>query len=658
MATYGKKKRSLFPSFSALRDSDAEFKPKKGKENTQKRGSIAFTAPPIFYDSNYKEESPSNPHDDSIDEMASMLLEDTEFDQLKPEAGKRASYSAASRTLPGPPRMGLQDSKTLPQLPSMIFNGDDAWALRMSSVVTAVGSSNQMDFGAGGPSNKSDQNAGHTRKTSTPAIPRKSSKRRSARPRSALFQAPPEVNERRSQVSRHTLKSSISPPQPQDIPLPIKTTAFDAVDVNSKIEAMIAATKALKPGCNDSVPQGVLVPVKKRRFESKVLTKMKTALNGRFQVRNGRKRDSMLNERLLDTSLNEALDFEDESSASAVALTTMELRMNEGDNFKNPKIYTLTGHGNVRRKPLADDGKSLRSRKSTERAEDPFAERPSSGITRTPTSFENRLNDSPQGSEFVPDLPSLCHTPNNKAREKRVRTSLYGRDHQDFDAMLSSSPFGQSTPRIRLEPTFDADGKRSLSFVPAESRSLFDPENSSMDIDTSDHLRRSSSSREPMKRSYSNTRPREYRASWQSSKRMKKHPSPSKADLEELEKDLQNFLPCSSPGDQTLEEDKFPMDRTLTPASALSPTDANKKLLGSRRRQALNVEPMKTIESMPNLPSRPKYQPPSLQPRKKTVEGLSRQFMSCNNMADDRSIMDIDELQWDNAAYNIGLKRV
>ena len=49
-----------------------------------------------------------------------------------------------------------------------------------------------------------------------------------------------------------------------------------------------------------------------------------------------------------------------------------------GDNFKNPKIYPLTGHGNVRRKPLTDDGKSLRSRKSTDHPDDPFSERPHS----------------------------------------------------------------------------------------------------------------------------------------------------------------------------------------------------------------------------------------------------------------------------------------
>lgn len=234
---------------------------------------------------------------------------------------------------------------------------------------------------------------------------------------------------------------------------------------------------------------------------------------------------------------------------------------------------------------------------------------------------------------------------------------MYERDNQDFDAMLSSSPFGQSTPRIRLEPTLDGDGKRSLSFVPVDSRSLFDPDNSSMDIDTSNHPRRSSSSQEPIKRTHSNARLKECRASWKGSKRTKKHPSPSKADLEELERDLQNFLPRNPPGDSALEDDKFSVGRTLAPASALSPTDANKRVHVNKR--TLHVLPIQTSESMPNLPNRPKYPQNTLQPRKKTTEGLSRQYKSYNALGDDyNGIMDIDELQWDDAAYNIGLKRV
>ncbi|KAG4436417.1 hypothetical protein IFR05_008110 [Cadophora sp. M221] len=648
MATYGKKKRSILPSFSVLRDLDNDPKPKKDK--SKKRGSLAFSMP-TFHDSNFKKESPSNHHDDSIEEMASILLDDTTMDQLRPEGGKRMSQSAASKALPGFPRSESQDGKNLPQLPKLIFNGDDAWAMRTAPVVTAAGTSNQMEFGDDNnqPSSFLNRLSAHTRKSSIPEIPRRSSKRRSGRPKSTVGQPRAEAGDRRSVANPSRQVSSISPPRPNEPPRP-QQSGFVAADVNGKIEAMIAATKALKPGSEGTVLLGPLVPTKKRRLvDNKVLTKMKTAINDRFSGRNARKRDSMINDKLLDASLNEAQDFEEELSASAIALTTMELRMNEGDNFKNPKIYTLTGHGNVRRKPLADDGKSLRSRKSTDHPDDPFSERPhSSSITRTPTSFENRLRDDAsydQGSEFIPDLPGRCHTP-KYTREKKVRTSIYD---NDFDAMLSSSPFAQSTPRIRLEPTFEEDGKKILKNVPADTRSLFDSDQ--MDID-SDTMSKAPSSQEPVKRK--NSLVKDYGVRYHSSKKVKKHPSPSKAELEGLERALQDFLPRSpSEGFPPL-DDIYPLGESLAPAAALAPRDPNKKLQDVKRR-GMKLEPLKMTESMPILLSQPKKSLPA-SPRQNIspIDG-NRRYMSHNNIADQ---MDLDELQWDDTAYNIGMKRV
>ncbi|KAL5324515.1 hypothetical protein ACEPPN_009061 [Leptodophora sp. 'Broadleaf-Isolate-01'] len=650
MATYGKKKRSILPSFSVLRDSDNDPKPKKDK--SKKRGSMAFSMP-TFHDSNYKKESPSNHHDDSIEEMASILLDDTTIDQLRPEGGKRMSQSAASKALPGFPHNDSQDGKNLPQLPKLIFNGDDAWAMRTAPVVTAAGTSNQMEFGDDNnqPSSFLNRFSAHARKSSIPDIPRRSSKRRSGRPKSTISQPRAEAGDRRSVAnpSRQTLKSSISPPRPNEHPQP-QQSGFVAADVNGKIEAMISATKALKPGSEGTLLLGPLVPTKKRRLvDNKVLTKMKTAINDRFSGRSARKRDSMINDKLLDTSLNEAQDFEEELSASAIALTTMELRMNEGDNFKNPKIYTLTGHGNVRRKPLADDGKSLRSRKSTDHPDDPFSERPhSSSITRTPTSFENRLRDDAsydQGSEFIPDLPSRCHTP-KYTREKKVRTSIYD---DDFDAMLSSSPFAQSTPRIRLEPTFEEDGKKMLKNVSADTRSLFDSDQ--MDID-SDTMSKAPSSQEPVKRK--NSLVKDYGVRYHSSKKVKKHPSPSKAELEGLERALQDFLPRSpSEGFPPL-DDIYPLGESLAPAAALAPRDPNTKLQDVKRR-GMKLEPLKITESMPILLSQPKKSLPASPRQNISPIDVSRRYMSRNTIADQ---MDIDELQWDDTAYNIGMKRV
>lgn len=105
-------------------------------------------------------------------------------------------------------------------------------------------------------------------------------------------------------------------------------------------------------------------------------------------------------------------------------------------------------------------------------------------ITRTPTSSEARQNEDSSSvnysGEIIPDLPPM------PAYDPKDKNSTLGKSrsqvpqNQYFDALLSSSPVAQSTPRIRLEPSFERDGKATLKNVPADSRSLFDPDNSSM----------------------------------------------------------------------------------------------------------------------------------------------------------------------------------
>jgi len=76
--------------------------------------------------SNVETKPEPSPQDDSIDELASMLLDDTTLDQMKVDPGKRLSRISIINSLPA------HESKALPQLPGLLFNGDDAWALRTS----------------------------------------------------------------------------------------------------------------------------------------------------------------------------------------------------------------------------------------------------------------------------------------------------------------------------------------------------------------------------------------------------------------------------------------------------------------------------------------------------------------------------------------------
>jgi hypothetical protein len=272
--------------------------------------------------------------DDSIEEMASILLEDTTIDQLKPESGMRMSQIGTAKVLPDDPRVGSSDSKVLPQLPQLLFNGDAAWAMNTTPVVTAAGRTNETQF--------SSESAGqqlypptvftHARKGSGPPIPRRSSKRKSRRPKNNISNPQPSGSGQKD-VASSTVLSKIDISSRRPSTKKPESSPSQAADINSKIEAMMAATKALKPGTDGVVLQGPFVPTKKRRLrDNKVIAKMKTAFNDRLNSRSIRKRhDSARDDHLLDTSINEVNDFDDDVSVSVSALTALEIRMNEGE---------------------------------------------------------------------------------------------------------------------------------------------------------------------------------------------------------------------------------------------------------------------------------------------------------------------------------------
>jgi hypothetical protein len=297
---------------------------------------IAMTA---FYGDHGREPIRTIPshQDDSIEEIASMLLDETTMDQFNGEPGKRLSQIAAAKTFPQPPCSAAQDSKALPQLPQLLFNGDDAWAMRSSPVMTAAGGCNEVQFSAGDeepdsyPPNLSRQPP-HVRKCSAPPLPRRSSKRNSARPKKPDSEAKSQATflqdgPNGSNKQKRLVESDITPPKQIVHPEPKTSTSVEAADVNNKIEAMMAATKSLKPSANGNLLHGPVVPDKKRRFKDNVLVKMKTAINDRLQVRSNRKRhDPARDDHLLDNNLNEMPEYDEDGSA----VSAMEIRMNEG----------------------------------------------------------------------------------------------------------------------------------------------------------------------------------------------------------------------------------------------------------------------------------------------------------------------------------------
>jgi len=284
--------------------------------------------------------------DDSIREMASMLLDDTSEEQIKPNPGRYLSQIPTAKTLPNLAHAHVDSHKSLPQLPKLVFNGDDAWAMRMAPVVTTAGDSNSTYFDSGSEGARNvfplTSAHAHSRKGSAPTIPRNSSKRKSARPK--ITHPKLQSGEDRKQA----LKISISLPKLLEPIVPQQSATTDvndkiqamlaatkalkgstkprnseASDVNAKVQAMLAADKAIMGEADQALLQGPYLPTRKSRLmDKKVFAKVKTAINDRLQARNARKRDSARNDRLLDPSNSELHDWE--------ATSASEIRLNEG----------------------------------------------------------------------------------------------------------------------------------------------------------------------------------------------------------------------------------------------------------------------------------------------------------------------------------------
>ncbi|KAF5698442.1 hypothetical protein FGLOB1_12060 [Fusarium globosum] len=177
-------------------------------------------------------------------------------------------------------------------------------------------------------------------------------------------------------------------------------------EITGKLAAMLAATNALKPSpqqanCSTSrftrmVPSKVREKVSNAwdRFHPKAANREEKQAPA-FSHSGDEQGDRWIRESVVPTPRSHA------STENASPISNIELRLNEGDNLNKSKVQQIVG-GRVNRKPLADDGKSLRNGNLVE---DPFSER---ADKRALTYFENRLN---QGSNNGPKTPpsSLCN---------------------------------------------------------------------------------------------------------------------------------------------------------------------------------------------------------------------------------------------------------
>ena len=331
---------------------------------------------------------------------------------------------------------------------------------------------------------------------------------------------------------------------------------------------------------------------------------------------------------------------------------------------------------------MADDGRSIRSKKSN--SMDPFSERPSSsGITRTPTNFDISLRDDMSISPSVNRIPDLPSRPQSSRSSLLKGIKLTGSPPADdpaslsFDAMLSSSPMAESTPRLRLEPTQDEDGKRTLRSVRADSRSIFDHDISSLgpsDMET-DHTRphylTETPPRDSVKRKSSQIK--EGGMFKLHSKRTKKHPSPSKTELEGLQASLKvhpEFGISESHDDlessQALEQNPDAVETLFHAPPLLAPKDPNSKVTGEakaiEKRMGFGMFPKRDLGrpsvSTSDVPRRPNAQKSMIpRPAEPTSTRSYGPRFSLRGDFGNNTAMDIDELQRDESAYDISTKK-
>lgn len=284
----------------------------------------------------HKNDSIQNIHStvvDSIEEMTSMLLDDTTMNRLAREPRKCLSQLGSAKTLQPPQHVSSHD-KALPQLPQLSFNSGNNWAGRSHHIAPATGRTSNE---AGHFSDEEPDSypppvrrlPTHARKASAPPLPRKSSKR-TYRQRGKNETNEPRysrVDTRCQSETRKLTKMAQQNPQDQVKEVPHKSTAMTSSDVSQQVESPLMVLKTLRPVCDGLVMESPIVSKKNGTGGNGVLSKVKTAITERLHDKGlKRHQNSGGNEHLLDPDLSQLPDYDEEASM----ISAMELRISEG----------------------------------------------------------------------------------------------------------------------------------------------------------------------------------------------------------------------------------------------------------------------------------------------------------------------------------------
>ena len=365
--------------------------------------------------------------DDTVDEMANALLDDTPITrrtgsaaQVPHQSSSGPDSDSAFRTTLAEPMDGDAPEHLVPSREV---------AIKIGSPLTRT------------KSDESDESLFIMQGVPTPEIPHKSSRRNITKDIARVPIQPSIVNGvaglRKSQtidlnpLGQNRTNVATTAPSFSMGELPARSSnppRFDRADaliINEKIASVLAATAALK-----GEPQVATKPaptLMNRLKSTKLFSKFSNAVSGRFHRKKSEEPRQVCLEPLTLT--------ENESQVSAI-----DMRLNEGQNLNfSGKMQEMTGT-QVERRPLHDNGKALRAGDSVD---DPFSEVYSA--LRPPTNFESRLKGQatkdrnegrgPRATRTAPPVPMI-----DPFKAEHVMDS-------DIDDLLPTPPVAASTPK-------------------------------------------------------------------------------------------------------------------------------------------------------------------------------------------------------------------
>ncbi|UKZ57656.1 hypothetical protein TrVGV298_011516 [Trichoderma virens] len=351
--------------------------------------------------------------------------------------------------------------------------------------------------------------------------------------------------------------------------------AAGADEIQEKVCAMLAATDALKP--SPSQPRKSPIAKMTRMTPSRVLAKVSSAWD-RWQVKSSsggaKPRVKLTKQPAQEDPPNGPLTSHPVFVSPALQRTslidTIEIRLNEGDNLNRKKVQQIVG-GRVARKPVANDGKTLRSGRSMD--DDPFAE---PTLYRSPSAIDKHPNMKIMVGSNTASLLIIDPFEAEKGFENNLE-----------DRILSSSPVCASTPRIHLHrvqtPTLEDSLDEQCSKLPTQ----ISLEKMTTDLTVYQSQEAISFRKSPDQSGQMRPLPNSDRMAVElmrsgSSMDMcnaqwtKKHPSPSKRDLEQLEIAFRCYSELKRRG---IGEEADELAAHYTPSTRyLSPRDTNRMM--------------------------------------------------------------------------------